>query len=189
MKWTPIWDMMIDSSIWQEPDHVFRVFVAMMILKSPTHVVWLDGYQIARRIHMPIEKVLDALTVLSEPDPRRPAQAHEGRRIRKVEGGWEVINGEKYQALMKHSQRQESNRKAQANWRARKAGKPLPFPKDGVAPDLGPSVEETAYDKALKNGDTEGAERIMELRNDADAIKYPPHKPSPQVAQDAGIKL
>jgi hypothetical protein len=88
----------VDSSIWEEEDHVFRVFMAMMSLKDADHVVRYDGWKLAKRIHMGDElvKVEDALRVLSNPDKRRPGQEFDGKRIEKVEGGWLILNGQKF---------------------------------------------------------------------------------------------
>jgi hypothetical protein len=118
----------VDSSIWEEPDHVLRVFIALMSLKDSTHMVSLDAYKLARRIHMPLDKVSDALGVLASPDTRRSGQEFEGRRIRAVEGGWEVINGEKYLLMVQREMRLARQRRGSANYRARKAGRPMPFP-------------------------------------------------------------
>lgn len=119
---------MVDSSIWEEPDHVFRVFMAMMSLKDADHIVRFDGYKLARRIHMDdeMEKVLDALKIMASPDSRRPGQEYDGRRIKAVPEGWLMLNGEKYRAMVQLEMKRARNRRAQAALRERRKGKPLP---------------------------------------------------------------
>ena len=40
-------------------------------------------------------------------------------------GGWEILNGEKYQQKLSYEERKEYNRKKQAEYRARKKGTTL----------------------------------------------------------------
>jgi len=65
---------------------------------------------------------LDALRILSEPDLRRKEnQEHEGRRIKAVDDGWLVINGEKYRDKVREEMKKARNRRAQRRWRWKKA--------------------------------------------------------------------
>lgn len=127
-SWSPLSDGLVDSSIWEEPDHVFRVFIGMLSIKGPDHVVRMDSYKLHRRLHMDHALVLDALKVMSSPDKRRLGQPHEGRRIEAVEGGWVFLNGEEYREQMSAIMKRARDARAQANYRAKKAGKPLPYP-------------------------------------------------------------
>lgn len=127
-SWAPLSDGIVDSSIWEEPDHVFRVFIGMMSLKGPDHIVRLDSYKLSRRLHMEHPVVLDALKVLESPDTKRPDQPHDGRRLQAVEGGWFFLNGEEYREQVKLIMKRARDARAQANYRAKKAGKPLPYP-------------------------------------------------------------
>ena len=74
-----------------------------------------------------IQEVLDKMLA---PDPKSRNKEHEGRKlIQEGEFQYFVTGWCKYQAIRNEDQRKESNRIAQANSRARKAGKPLPNPK------------------------------------------------------------
>ena len=67
----PLFSKLVDSSLWDEPDHVVKVFLTMLALK-----------------------------VLSSPDKKRlEPQPHQGRRIAKVEDGWLVLNGATYRKM------------------------------------------------------------------------------------------
>lgn len=148
--WAPIWNGLVDSSIWEEPDHVFRVFMAMMSLKDADHIVRMDGYKLARRIHLPLEQVTDALKVLESPDTRRPDQEFDGRRVRKVEEGWLVLNGEKYRAMVQLEMRRATNRRAQAAYREKKK-----------RVGGGPQAREREYVKIYNEQGPEAADRII----------------------------
>jgi hypothetical protein len=128
-NWVPLWNGLVDSSLWQEPDHVFRVFMAMMTLKDADHIVRLDSHKLARRLHMQKDypKVADALKILSEPDRFQPDQEFQGRRIKLVAEGYLILNADKYREMMKIEMQRARNRQAQAAWRARqKKGVALP---------------------------------------------------------------
>lgn len=127
-SWAPLADGLVDSSIWEEPDHVFRVFIGMLSIKGPDHIVRMDSYKLSRRLHMDHPVVLDALKVLSSPDTKRLGQPHEGRRLEAVDGGWLFLNGEEYREKVKLIMKRARDARAQANYRAKKAGKPLPYP-------------------------------------------------------------
>ena len=128
-SWSPLSDGIVDSSIWEEPDHVFRVFIGMLSIKGPGDLVMLDSYKLHRRFHMEHGLVLDALKVLSSPDTKRPGQPHEGRRVEAVDGGWMILNGAEYREKARVIMKRARDARAQANYRAKKAGKPLPYPR------------------------------------------------------------
>ena len=101
MRYSPLFDL-TDSSLWEEPYHVRILFVTMMARKSSDQVVYADEYRLRKWSNLnTLDEVKDALRVLQEPDTKRPGQRYEGRRVEKVEGGWLMLNGQKYEDLMK----------------------------------------------------------------------------------------
>lgn len=148
----------MDSSIWDEPDYVIKIFLTMMALKDSDHVVRLTPYQIAKRAVKTEDEVMDALKILCAPDKRRKEkQPHDGRRLKAVEDGWLVINGEKYRAMVQEEMRKARWRRAQKKRREKiKGGGALPG--------------EAAYERALERGDGSD-ERIL---NDFDKLKEQP---------------
>jgi hypothetical protein len=127
--WAPLWSSIVDSSIWAEPDFVCKVFLTMMALKDADHVYRGTAFNLAMRSHKTEVEVLEALKILSSPDSKRvEPQPHGGRRIKAVEEGWLILNGEKYRALVSLEMRRARNRRSQAAYRERQrllAGKPL----------------------------------------------------------------
>jgi hypothetical protein len=105
------------------------LFTTMMAVQDRDHVVRATMFGLARLANMPVEDVRSALKVLEEPDKIRVEdQEHEGRRIRRVEDGWLILNGDKYQKEMVKLFRRAKN--AEAMRRSREAlknakGKPL----------------------------------------------------------------
>lgn len=103
----------MESSVWEESDMVVKVFITLLAKQDRDHVVRGSAYNIAKWANKTEAEVLEALKVLSEPDKRRlEPQEHEGRRIQKVEDGWLLLNGEKYQRLMMEMFRRTRNAEA-----------------------------------------------------------------------------
>lgn len=129
----------MESSLWDEPDYVCKVFLTMLAIKDAYHVVTLDAYGIGKKARKTEQEVLDALKILSSPDTRKiTPQPFEGRRIKAVPGGWLILNGEKYREMVRDEMRKARNRRAQKAWRERQKQTPLPG--------------ETAFVRNVENG-------------------------------------
>lgn len=116
--WAPLWNGIVDSSIWDEPDYVVKIFLTMLAVKDSDHIVRLNAYQIGKKARKDEREVLDALKVLSSPDTKRiEKQEFDGRRIMAVEEGWLILNGQKYRDAVSLEMKRARNRKAQAAWR------------------------------------------------------------------------
>ena len=133
--------------------------MTMLATKDSEHICELDAYRIAKKCNFRLPDgtvnellVLDCLKVLASPDKRRTVkQEHEGRRIKAVDGGWFIINGQKYKEWVQKEMRKASWRKAQAKKRAKQAelvrSQPLPG--------------EQEYVDAEKRGDAAGADAVL----------------------------
>lgn len=120
-SWTPLWSTVVGSSLWDEPDWVMKVFLTMLALKDYDNIVRLTAYQLGRESRKTEQEVLDALKILSSPDSKRvEAQPYDGRRIKAVEEGWLILNGEKYRAMVQLEMKRARNRRAQAKFREKK---------------------------------------------------------------------
>ena len=149
--WTPLWSGISDSSICDEDDNVFKVFIIMLAVKDADYVVRLTAYQLGRRCRKSEAEVLDALNVLASPDTKRlEKQPHDGRRIKAVEDGWLILNAEKYRAKVSDEMRKARNRRSQAAYRERKKSKAQ---REG-------EERERRYVKAHEDGELEKAEAI-----------------------------
>lgn len=120
-SWTPLWSMIVDSSVWLEKDHVRIVWITMLAMKDSDDVCRVTAFQLAQRAHKTEREVLDALRILSLPDEiREEKQEYEGRRIRQVEDGWLILNGAKYREMMQKEMERARWRRAQAAQRRKK---------------------------------------------------------------------
>jgi len=128
--YTKLFSSLIGSTVWREPDHVRLVWITMLALRNQFHVVEASIPGLADFARVPMDKCQEALAVLMAPDPYSRTKDHEGRRIREVDGGWEILNGGKYRAMMNADERREANRiyqqRHQAKKKAKRNGLPLP---------------------------------------------------------------
>lgn len=140
----PLFQKILDSSIWSEPYHVRILWTAMLALKDSDHVVRYSPYQLHRRANITQKEVMDALKILSSPDTiRSDPQPYQGRRIEKVEDGWLVINGDKYEQEMRDVSRKFYKARKEREYRNKRKGSLLPGESQAVnAARNGASPEE-----------------------------------------------
>jgi len=140
---TKLFSSILASTVWREPDHVRLVWITMLAMKGRDQVVEASLPGLADFARVSVEKCVEALEILKAPDPYSRTKDHEGRRIREVEGGWEVLNGEKYRDKMSCDERREANRVYQQRHRDRKKKR------------KGPIVGEMEYVRAVEAGASE----------------------------------
>lgn len=131
MSWAPLFSKIVDSSIWQEPDDVVKIFLTMLAKKESDHVVRGNAYMIGKWAKKEEQEVIDALKVLSSPDTKRiEKQPYDGRRIERVDDGWLILNGQHYEDEMRKISRRVYKTKKAREYRDKgrliRNGKPLP---------------------------------------------------------------
>lgn len=131
-----------------------KIFITLLALKDRDHVVRMNAYQIGEMAKKSEGDVIKALEVLSNPDKRRlEPQPFEGRRIKKVEDGWLILNGDKYQQMMSAAKRAAEQAKWQRDNRETerriKNGEPVDYEKLTQA-------QKRLWHKYHKNGKSKG---------------------------------
>lgn len=148
--WTPIFSKIVDSSLWAQPDFVVKVFLTLLALKDADQVVRVTAYALGRKC-WPMDKksearAMEALKILASPDRSRiEPQPFDGRRIKKVDDGWLILNGQFYEDMMRSVNRKAYKARKQAEYRSRKKG---------------PIKGEAGWLDAMERGDVELADRI-----------------------------
>lgn len=87
---------MLDSSIWRQDATVCKVWMTLLLMKDQRGRVEASVGGLADRSKVTVEEAERALKSFLSPDPDSKSKNDEGRRIREVEGGWLLINHEKY---------------------------------------------------------------------------------------------
>jgi hypothetical protein len=94
----------LDSTIWAEPAPTVKVWLTMLAMADPNGFVEGAITGVMRRAIVSREECETAIRVLESPDPDSKTPDHEGRRIERVEGGWQILNHRKYRDLRTETQ-------------------------------------------------------------------------------------
>lgn len=89
---TKLQSSILNSSIWDESDAVRVVWITMLAMSDSSGFVESSLPGLAHQSRKSKEATIAALGVLESPDAESKNPDYEGRRIKKVEGGWLVLN-------------------------------------------------------------------------------------------------
>lgn len=91
----------------------------MLAMADRNGRVWGSVPGLANRARIPLEDARVAITTFLSPDPDSRTPEHEGRRIEVIDGGWRLLNHEKYRAIRDEESTLESKRRYINNRRAK----------------------------------------------------------------------
>lgn len=122
MSWCPIFPQITASSVWSLPPHIFKAWIAILTHKDHESHIWRGNpHTLAKLASITLEQSRESVLVLSSPDEGSLSQEQDGRRIVSDDGEhWFVVNGEKYQEMIKREIAKENARQRTAKWRAGK---------------------------------------------------------------------
>lgn len=104
---TKLFSSITDSTIWREPDHIRIVWITMLAKSDPSGFVWASVPGLADAARVQIHQCVEAITRLKAADTWSRSQENEGRRIEEVDGGWHLLNYEKYRKIRNMDERRE----------------------------------------------------------------------------------
>lgn len=159
MNYVKLFNSILSSSIWSEPDSTRILWITMLAMADKEGVVNASVPGLSRFAGIPIEDVEAGLGRLLSPDPHSRTKDYEGRRLAEVEGGWRLLNHPKYRALLSKEERKEYNRVKQAEHRSK--------PKASQVPE---EMSMTVNDKSALSAHTE-AEAKGDTDTDTKALK------------------
>lgn len=97
MGFTKLFQELVTSTIWQEPNDCRVLWITILALKDQNHVCHATVPALAKICDITPEECERYLEQFQQPDKYSRSQEHEGRRIQRVEGGYLVLNAELYQ--------------------------------------------------------------------------------------------
>ena len=86
----------VKSSIWSEPLATRILWISMLAIKDENGFVSASRSGMARIANITMDDFEIGIKCLESPDPDSRTTEYDGRRIEKVEGGWIILNHEKY---------------------------------------------------------------------------------------------
>lgn len=130
----------LDSTLWLENSDTCKVFMTMLAMARPCGTVEATAPGIARRANLSISVVRAALETLEAPDPDSRTLADEGRRVKRVEGGYFITNYELYRnkdhTAAERKRRERAARKAAEAREVTRDGCDTTRDVTGVTPDV-----------------------------------------------------
>lgn len=94
----------LDSSIWSEKQPTRLVWITMLAMADEAGIVHAAVPGLSRRAGVSLAECRTALEVLQSPDAESRSPEHDGRRIEAVDGGWLLLNYEKYREVRTNEQ-------------------------------------------------------------------------------------
>ncbi len=101
----------IHSSLWAEDSDTKICWITLLLLADATGFVRAAASAIAREAGIPAEVARRALDLFQSPDDESRTPDNHGKRVEKVDGGYRVLNYEKYR------ERDYTNAERQKRWR------------------------------------------------------------------------
>ena len=107
-------DQLLNSTVWVQTDLTTKVVWIIMLTLADRHGnVKASIPGIARLAGVEIEDAMKSLEILKSPDEWSRTKDHEGRRLETIDGGWNVLNYEKYRDYRTKEQILAAERKAE----------------------------------------------------------------------------
>ena len=92
-----LWGKILDSSIWvKESKETRLVWITMLAMKNADGMIFASVIGLADRAKVSADECRTALQIFLSPDPEDTSKVEDGRRIREVQGGWQIINHDLY---------------------------------------------------------------------------------------------
>lgn len=120
MQFTKLFNSILDSTIWQESAETKIVWITMLAMCDRYGDVFASVPGLASRSGVTLSQCECAIACFLSPDKYSRTKNHEGRRIKEIDGGWNLLNHGKYRDLLSVEERREYNRRKQEEYRAKK---------------------------------------------------------------------
>lgn len=118
---TKLFSEIVTSSVWNEEDKTRIVWVTMMASCDALGMVRASVSGLAHIARVDRASCERALEILSSPDSDSRSPEFEGRRIRKVDGGWLLLNYVKYRDAKSEDERKAYMANYMREYRAKKS--------------------------------------------------------------------
>ncbi len=110
--YTKLFNTIVTSTIWQEDDKTRIVWITMLAIADQYGIVSAAVPGLASVANVGVDAARVAVKNLLSPDPDSRTKDFDGRRIEEVDGGWKILNYEKYRRMLNEEERKEY----QAKW-------------------------------------------------------------------------
>ncbi len=105
-----VYGTILDSSIWAEESPTRILWITMLAMADSTGYIEAAVPGLQGRARITMAETEAALKVFESPDPHSKDQDDDGRRVEKAEGGWQLLNYQKYRDRRTESQIKRAER-------------------------------------------------------------------------------
>lgn len=120
-NYTKLFNSIVTSTIWTEDDKTRIVWITMLAIADQNGEVQASIPGLARLAAVSISDAEMAIAKFLGPDPYSRTPDNDGRRIAKIDGGWELLNHAKYRRMASLAEAKEANAERQRRHRERNA--------------------------------------------------------------------
>jgi hypothetical protein len=117
---TKLFHTILDSSLWQQDDKTRIVWITMLAMMDKNNEVLASVGGLAHRANINREDTEGSIRTFLSPDPDSRSKEYDGKRIEEIDGGWRILNGDKYRSMCRQADRNEYQRQKQREYRVRK---------------------------------------------------------------------
>jgi hypothetical protein len=111
----------LDSSVWLAPDPHRLVWITLIAaMDQDGFAAFACAANVASRARVTIHDATEALKAFELPDPYGEEQEYQGRRIERMQGGWLVLNAQKYRSIITRAVASDQSRLRMQRYRERK---------------------------------------------------------------------
>lgn len=135
-SFTKLFSSITESTIWAEPDHVRIVWITMLAMCDRQGRVFSTIPGLAGRSRVSVEHCEEALSKFMSEDRYSRSKEFGGRRIEEIDGGWLLLNYERYRELRDSEADKERKRKWAAKHRAYEKRRLSPSTVDHGRPEV-----------------------------------------------------
>lgn len=116
--YTKLFHSIVTSTIWSEDDQTRIIWITMLAMANQHGELEASVPGLAKLATVPIEATEAAIQKLLSPDPYSRTKDFDGRRIEIIDGGWRILNYEKYRERGSIEDKREQDRIRQQRHRA-----------------------------------------------------------------------
>lgn len=119
-NYTKLFNSIVTSTIWTEDDKTRILWITMLAMSDQHGEVHASIPGLARIAGIDTESAEQAINKFMAPDPYSRTPDNQGRRIAKIEGGWEILNHKKYRIMASKEDAKAANNARVKRHRERK---------------------------------------------------------------------
>lgn len=120
--YTKLFSKILNSSIWSEDNETRILWVTMLAMCDQHGFVEAAPNALAHQARISMDAFSKSICILESPDEYSSSSEYEGRRVSKCDGGWVVLNYEKYRSKVLNTKENEQARERMRRHRARLSG-------------------------------------------------------------------